>query len=442
MRSAVQTASLDSAHTELRSAFNAVEESLSTLPLNEVTAGSETADQLQTLLEEQTENIAGAMIVDRSWHVVWSIALAGDAKKTRIVPGDVLRWQLHGTEQANEGPTWGTLGTDAGPQLACAIPLTYPAGYFVIYRSASGVPEAANALLSSVSGVSALVFLWVGVLASIALYMIFASYHERVDKERAASARKALRQTQNLVRTRDAVIFGLAKLADSRDTETGDHLERITAYCVELASALRRTPQYREVITPAYIRLIGISSALHDIGKVGISDNILLKPGPLTPEERIRMQKHTTIGGDCLRGIEQRLGTSNFLEMAREIALHHHERWDGSGYPEGLVGQRIPLAARIVAVADVYDALTSKRVYKDAIPHEESIEHIRSQAGKHFDPDVVDACVSVENRIRAIARQYGNDVPPQSRPEPAAAAHATSSGTQPAPVGSPNASDK
>ena len=199
----------------------------------------------------------------------------------------------------------------------------------------------------------------------------------------------------------------MAKLADSRDPETGDHLERISTYSTALASCLRRNPKFRDQVTPSFVRIIGISSALHDIGKVGIEDSILKKAGSLTEGERQRMQLHTAIGGECLAEIEQRLGSSNFLQMAREIALAHHERWDGAGYPDGLSGKDIPLSARIVAITDVYDALSCKRVYKRAMAHSECVAIICSQSGKHFDPDIVEAWLSIESRFCEIALQYG-----------------------------------
>jgi putative two-component system response regulator len=247
---------------------------------------------------------------------------------------------------------------------------------------------------------------WTCILLSLAVYMLWARFYASVEQERTRSAGDAMRQTQDLVRTRDAVIFGLAKLADSRDPETGDHLERIAAYSTALASALRRHPRFQSQVTPGFLRLIGISSALHDIGKVGVEDSILLKPGPLTAAERARMETHSTVGGRCLKEIEQRLGSSNFLQMAREIAIAHHERWDGTGYPQGLAGNAIPLAARIVAVADVYDALASKRVYKDPLPHDECVAIITRESGKQFDPDVIEVWTGIESRFRDIARRY------------------------------------
>ena len=212
-----------------------------------------------------------------------------------------------------------------------------------------------------------------------------------------------------MLRTRDAVIFGLAKLAESRDPETGDHLERISLYTTRLATALRPYPKYQRIVTPTFIRLLGISSVLHDIGKVGLEDTVLLKPGRLTEAERKQMQQHTLVAGDCLKEIEQRLGASNFLQTAREIALHHHERWDGTGYPTGLAGEAIPLVARIVSIADVYDALRSKRVYKDAFPHEDCVRAIRDGAGTQFDPHLVEVFLEIESEFGAIARRFANE---------------------------------
>jgi putative two-component system response regulator len=216
---------------------------------------------------------------------------------------------------------------------------------------------------------------------------------------------EALKQAQALVRTQETVIFGLAKLSDSRDPETGMHLERIAQFSSMLAAALRQRPDFRDLITPGFVQLIGISSALHDIGKVGVEDSILRKPGSLSPEERERMQQHTQIGEQCLKEIERRLGSSNFLQMAREIVSAHHEWWNGEGYPLGLSGEQIPLSARIVAVADVYDALRSKRVYKGALPHEQCVALIAEASGTQFDPRLVEVFLQIEDRFRQLADQ-------------------------------------
>lgn len=249
-------------------------------------------------------------------------------------------------------------------------------------------------------------FIWTAGLQSISAWLILQQMQGRHSKREQQTQEESLLTAKELVRTRDAIIFGLAKLAESRDPDTGHHLERIALYATRLATALRRHPKYRSEVSPTFIRMIGISSALHDIGKVGVADSILLKPGKLTEGERFKIQVHTKLGGDCIRQIEQRLGNSHFLQMAREIALHHHERWDGSGYPDGLKGEQIPLAARIVAIADVYDALSVKRVYKDAYAHEICVEKIRCEAGRQFDPGLVEVFLSIEEHFREIAQSF------------------------------------
>jgi response regulator RpfG family c-di-GMP phosphodiesterase len=260
-------------------------------------------------------------------------------------------------------------------------------------------------------------FVWVAGLQSAVAYLIFSRVQTEYCEQRKSAGHYSLQREKDLTRTQHAIIFGLAKLAESRDPETGQHLDRIAHYSTRLSIAMRRLPKYRDQITPAFIRLIGVSSALHDIGKVGVEDQILLKPGALDDDERLRMQLHTRLGSDCIQEIETQLGTLNFLQMAREIALYHHERWDGQGYPTGLAGEEIPLAARIVAIADVYDALSVRRVYKSAIPHEECVDIIRREAGKQFDPDLVEVFLSIADEFSVIARQFsehlesGQEVP-------------------------------
>ncbi len=263
-----------------------------------------------------------------------------------------------------------------------------------------------EALLEAMSGVRMLTFLWVCGLQSVVTYLCLTRMLVEHSERESALDEQTLLKTKELVRTRDAIIFGLAKLAESRDPDTGQHLERIALYSTRLATAMRRSPRFRGQVTPAFVRTIGVSSALHDIGKVGIEDSVLLKPGRLDDDERFRMQIHTSLGGECIRQIEKRLGNSNFLQMAREIALWHHEHWDGNGYPSGKAGDDIPLAARIVAVADVYDALRSQRVYKEAYTHDRCVNIIRGAAGKQFDPEIVDVFLAIELQFEEISQRY------------------------------------
>lgn len=207
--------------------------------------------------------------------------------------------------------------------------------------------------------------------------------------------------------TREVAIFAMAKLAESRDPETGAHLERVQGYCRTLAQELSIDGRYRGQITAEYIRLIYLTSPLHDIGKVGIPDSVLLKPGRLSDREFEIMKTHTTLGAQTLEAALRMFPGVAFLEMARDIALGHHERFDGTGYPAGASGEAIPLCARIVAVADVYDALTSKRVYKAAFGHEVAKSMIAAESGTHFDPHVVSAFLRSEEQFLAIRERFG-----------------------------------
>lgn len=214
-------------------------------------------------------------------------------------------------------------------------------------------------------------------------------------------------RTTELVAMQEATILAMASLAETRDNETGNHIRRTQNYVAALAMQLKAHPRFSAELTDANIHLLFKSAPLHDIGKVGIPDHILLKPGKLTPEEFEIMKLHTVYGRDAILSVEAYLGQkTTFLHYAREIAYSHQEKFDGSGYPEGLVGDAIPASARLMAVADVYDALISKRVYKPAFTHDEAVTLIKNGRGSHFDPDVVDAMLAIEERFKEIAQQY------------------------------------
>ncbi len=214
-------------------------------------------------------------------------------------------------------------------------------------------------------------------------------------------------RTQESLRGRDAIIFGLAKLAESRDDTTGHHLERVCAYSATLAEEfVRLFGAQRQGIDAQWVMQIEQTAALHDIGKVGIPDGILLKAGPLTAEERMSMQRHPNLGGDTLNSIRLKWGDNPYIVTAMQIALGHHEKWNGTGYPFGLAGENIPLPARIVAVADVYDALTTARPYKAAFSHERAFDAILGDAGTHFDPEVIEVFKRCKARFDAIRMSF------------------------------------
>jgi len=218
---------------------------------------------------------------------------------------------------------------------------------------------------------------------------------------------EALRtRTQELSQMRDATILGLSSLAETRDNETGEHILRTQQYVRVLAEHLASHPRFESVLTPSMIDLIYKSAPLHDSGKVGIPDAILLKPGRLTDEEFEIMKQHPLIGSEALRSAQDVLGTNSFLAVACEIMETHHEKWDGSGYPYGLKGEEIPVSGRLMALADVYDALVSKRVYKAAFSHEKACSIIVEGKGAHFDPDIVDAFIELETVFQEIAEKF------------------------------------
>ncbi len=244
---------------------------------------------------------------------------------------------------------------------------------------------------------------------------VLTNYNETLEKEIGERTRE-----------RDEIqkvsILGLSKITEYRDPETGNHVIRMAHYSKMIAQALRENPKYRHYITDTYIDEIFISAPLHDIGKVGIEDAVLKKPGKLTPEEFEMMKYHTIYGGDTLRDVEKQLTFRSFLTLGKEIAYNHHQKWDGTGYPnyppEGghctlnisghkpLKGTEIPLSSRIVSLADVYDALTSKRCYKNAIPSEKAKEIIIEEKGRHFDPDIVDAFLACESECLTILNKF------------------------------------
>lgn len=217
------------------------------------------------------------------------------------------------------------------------------------------------------------------------------------------------RRTREVQRIQDVTIMAMASLAETRDNETGNHILRTQRYVKALALALQHDPRYRAQLPDPLIELLYKSAPLHDIGKVGIPDHILLKPGKLTDEEFAIMKTHTTLGKEAIERAESLLADSDdFLRLAREIAYSHQEKWDGSGYPQGLRGEAIPLSARLMAIADVYDALISKRVYKPAFSHEEAVRLIREGRGSHFDPVLTDAFIAISQDFARIAAEFAD----------------------------------
>jgi cyclic di-GMP phosphodiesterase len=219
---------------------------------------------------------------------------------------------------------------------------------------------------------------------------------------------KVRERTEELNHTQNVTIASLASLAETRDNETGWHIKRSKAYIVILIESLKENPNFGELKDREIEELIIKSAPLHDIGKIGVPDSILLKPGPLTHDEFEEMKKHTILGSEALLVAERELGSNSFLRIAAEMCRSHHEKWNGEGYPDGLSGRGIPLAGRLMAVADVYDALISSRVYKPPFSHADATTIILEGKGTHFDPDIIDAYEKVHRKFEQIATELAD----------------------------------
>jgi len=215
-------------------------------------------------------------------------------------------------------------------------------------------------------------------------------------------------RTRELELTQEVTIESMAALAEYRDPETGGHIRRTQNYVKALADHLKEHSKFKVFLDDATIELLYKSAPLHDIGKVGMDDGILLKPGKLTDEEFAEMKKHTIFGRDTIRAAVKKLGRDSFLRYAEDIAYTHQEKWDGSGYPQGLKNGEIPISGRLMALADVYDALISKRVYKTPFPHSKAVAIIEEGKSSHFDPDIVDAFLELHENFRQIALEHAD----------------------------------
>ncbi|MGL6072083.1 response regulator [Craterilacuibacter sp.] len=247
------------------------------------------------------------------------------------------------------------------------------------------------------------------VLARVATHLLLKAAADFLRDQNAFLEQEVRRRTDEVQAIQDVTIHAMASLAETRDNETGSHIRRTQFYVKALAIELARVPRYAATLSAHAIDVLFKSAPLHDIGKVGIPDAILLKPDRLTPQEFAIMQQHTTLGRDAILHAEQLLGMQvPFLECAKDIAYSHQEKWDGSGYPQGLAGEAIPLAARLMALADVYDALISRRVYKAGLPHAIARGIIVNGSATHFDPQVVEAFIGCEDEFQRIAERFAD----------------------------------
>jgi len=245
------------------------------------------------------------------------------------------------------------------------------------------------------------------VLARVKNYLALTAMESFLRDQNEFLEREVVKRTLEVSAIQDVTILAMASLAETRDSDTGNHIRRTQFYVKALAEKLQDHPKFTWYLTDSNINMLFKSAPLHDIGKVGIPDRILLKPGRFEPHEFEIMKTHTTLGRDAIVHAETALGTSvEFLTMAKSISYSHQEKWDGSGYPEGLAGDDIPIAARLMAVADVYDALISRRVYKAGMSHEKAVQIMREGRGTHFDATMLDAFLEIQEEFRTIARRF------------------------------------
>jgi putative two-component system response regulator len=248
------------------------------------------------------------------------------------------------------------------------------------------------------------------VLARVKTHLALKQMQDFLRDQNAFLESEVQKRTEEIVAIQDVTIHAMASMAETRDNETGNHIRRTQYYVKVLAEKLRFHPRFEKLLNnDKTIEMLFKSAPLHDIGKVGIPDAILLKPGRLTSEEFDVMKTHTTLGRDAIVHAEKSLGIEvQFLQYAKEIAYSHQEKWDGSGYPEGLSGDDIPISARLMAVADVYDALVSRRVYKSPMPHDDAVKIMLEGRAQHFDPDMIDAFIACQDQFKIIGEKYAD----------------------------------
>lgn len=379
-------------------------EFIDSLGLEQIQPGSDDWQRLQSLVEHmQLPNDGSISIVDRKSGATIGDLRASDASRQSLSRADLERVESQLGQLPQDVTIGGWVALADGTHYFTMRDISQPGILLIAEQREAGIWATVDYVCAPLWSFGVFVAVVLVMLGTIVSMGIIHRYENTLEDINAHLEKTIAQRSRALVNTRDAVIFGLAKLAESRDADTGEHLDRVHEYIALLA---RQLGKINPDINEGYIERLKIASSLHDIGKVGIRDEILLKPGKLTHEERKIMQTHGVIGARCLSAIQQRLGDDDFLDMACEIASAHHERWDGLGYPYGLEAAEIPLSARIVAVVDVYDALTTHRVYRAALSHAEATKLIVAGAGTQFDPDVVAAFEACAGEIQCIAETF------------------------------------
>lgn len=361
-----------------------------------------------------------------------TVLVVDDAPDNRMILSELLK-PLYRVIEASDGETAVRMATDERPDIIL-LDVVMPGmsgfdvcrqlkshgetrGIPVIFLTSLNAPEdeTRGLVLGGVDYVTKPVNPPV-VMARVANHLRLRAASDFLRDKNAFLEQEISRRTREVTAIQEATVVALTSLAETRDNETGNHIRRTQHYVKALADKLKDHPRFAAILDDATRQMMYQSAPLHDIGKIGIPDSILLKQGRLTPEEFEIMKTHTTLGRDALQRAEERLTTPvSFLHIAKEMAYCHQERWNGSGYPQGLQGDAIPASARLMAVADVYDALISRRVYKQGMTHEAATAMIAEKRGIDFDPDVVDAFLAIQDSFREIALRYTDDeVAPRS----------------------------
>lgn len=378
--------------------------------IKDMTYGSDDWNRLQSVVENlELSNQGFVCIIDRNdGRLLCHPDMVEDPGLRERYPGKVLLHHTGGERQIMEAGRNGSssgwakmvdgtylIGVADMPELGIAVLAHQPEATIVM---------TVDRIVLEAMKVGLLVSLLMVSITTVVTVWIVRLYENRVAEINDNLEVLVEQRSQAVLDTRNAIIFGLARLTESRDDDTGEHLDRISVYVSILAEDLAKHHKELDYKTA---RIWTNTSTLHDIGKVGVPDAILCKPGKLTKEEREEIKKHTLIGGDCLLAVKQKLGEDDFLTAACQIAFSHHEKWDGSGYPFGLKGEGIPLSGRIVALADVYDALRSARSYKSAMSHDQARKIIIEESDGHFDPIVIEAFLRQEKEFAGVAdRQF------------------------------------
>ncbi len=376
------------------------------MDIDDATPGTAGWERMQKLVEDTKLPTGGYLCVVREddGRVLCHPEIRSRPKLAETTLDEILRSEVApGESRVSSGglaPHWARLSD--GSYVLTAITIPRLDARMLVHQPEGPMRMAVLAFNEKVRAIGTVVVVAVVVISALVTLVIIRRYESRLSQINRGLEAQVAHRSAALLRSRDAVIFGLAKLAESRDGETGEHLERISKYTEILARevSMMQTPGGDE----AWVQTLASTAVLHDIGKVGVPDAVLRKPSALTQDERKIIEKHPFIGGDTLMEIKRRWGDDPFLATASQVCFGHHERWDGTGYPFGLKGENIPMAARIVALADVYDALTSERAYKDAVPHDRAKQMITDASGTQFDPMVVQAFVEVEPQFKDIAQ--------------------------------------